>query len=513
LKPYARLLRRSARSLIGTLLFSTAGAAIATGDAARIDSLPTDRVFASTSFWYAPIPADVPLHPNSANFATEFLRQKNTYYGTVAINTFSYTSPVYLVGPEVATARVSEWDCQQKGWADAGLAEQWKAVPIPDYAQPAYGTDAELTVYQPSTDTLWEFWQARKVDGHWQACWGGRLAGASYSDGTWPGSYGTTATSLPFLGGQITPEELQRGEIRHAIGIALVDVEHHTVFSWPATRSDGYNPGNVPNRIPEGLRFRLDPTVNVDALGMHPVARIIAKAAQTYGFVVWDKAGAVSMRAQNSITYTSAGQPDPYPQIWNGTPDWQILQGFPWDKLQFLPFDYGKEPVISEPPPQHTRSIPRSIGPTESQPTIAATAAAGVAVSIPAANRTTADSVPQRVESLVTPTAVAASAPQPRSFSAIGGVAPGVSARPAYVVGPEVSAVRVTEWDCLQKGTPTPGLAEQWAAVPIPAYAEPAPGSDGGMTVYQPSSGGAWDLWQARKVDGQWQACSNTAGG
>ena len=46
------------------------------------------------------------------------------------------------------------------------------------------------------------------------------------------------------------------------------------------------NPKNAPNRIAEGLRFRLDPAVNADALKMHPVGKIIANAAQKYGFVV-----------------------------------------------------------------------------------------------------------------------------------------------------------------------------------------------------------------------------------
>jgi hypothetical protein len=147
---------------------------------------------------------------------------------------------------------------------------------------------------------------------------------------------------LPFLGGQITAEELQRGEIRHAIGISLVDVERSGLFSWPANRSDGYNPDNAPNRIAEGQRFRLDPTINVDALNLHPVAKVVAKAAQKYGFVVWDKAGSISLRAQNPKSYTALGNPDPYPELFNGKPAYSILNGFPWNRLQFLPMNYGK---------------------------------------------------------------------------------------------------------------------------------------------------------------------------
>ena len=304
------------------------------------ETLVTDKVFAPASFWYAPIPADAPLHPDSAKLVKDFLRQKSTYYNTVNVNTRNYTSPVYMVDASVPTVKVTQWDCQKKGMSDKGLAEQWSAVPIPAYAMPSKGTDAEMTIYQPSTDSLWEFWQMRKTDGNWQACWGGRMKHVSRNEGVFPGHYGTTATSLPFIGGQITPEELRRGEIRHVMGISLVEAEHFNIRSWPAHRSDGWNPDKRPHRIPEGLRLRLDPTVDVESLPMGRAGKIIARAAQKYGFVVWDKSGAIALRAQNAYTYISQGQPDPYPALFENKPDYAVLQGFPWDKLQFLPMNY-----------------------------------------------------------------------------------------------------------------------------------------------------------------------------
>jgi hypothetical protein len=307
-----------------------------------LHAAPGPKVFAPDSFWYTLIPANAPLHTNSANFVLEFLRQKKAYYGTVSINTKAYASPVYVVDANTPSLKVTEWDCQKKGWSDPKLAEQWSVVPIPPYAESADGTDAEMTIYQPSSDTIWEFWQARKTNGQWQACWGGRMQNVSKSDGIWPKPYGTTATGLPFLGGQITAEELRRGEIRHVMGISLVDLEKWDHYSWPANRSDGYNPKGAPNRIPEGLRFRLDPSVDVEALKMHPVGKMIARAAQKYGFVVWDKAGAITLRAENPKSFTRRGEPDPYPDLFKGTPAYAILNGFPWEKLQFLPMDYGK---------------------------------------------------------------------------------------------------------------------------------------------------------------------------
>jgi hypothetical protein len=302
----------------------------------------TRPVFAPDSFWYKPILADAPLHSNSANLVRDFLRQLKKYYGHAAINSTDYSSPIYIVGTEIAAVPVRQWDCHKNGYWDEELARQWQAVPIPAYAQPANGTDSEMTIYQPSTDTMWEFWQARKVKKQWEACWGGRMLSVSKNDGIWPPHYGTTATGLPFLGGQVTVDELRRGVINHVMGIALVETENWNIYSWPANRSDGWNPSNVSDRIPEGLRFRLDPSISVDALKIHPIAKIIAKAAQIYGFVVWDRSGAIGLRAESAKRFTVLGMPDPYPALWNGTPSYNILMDFPWDRLQFLPMNYGK---------------------------------------------------------------------------------------------------------------------------------------------------------------------------
>ncbi|SHJ85090.1 hypothetical protein SAMN05444159_1683 [Bradyrhizobium lablabi] len=299
------------------------------------------QVFSPESFWYKPLPPDAPIHPNSNLFVREFLRQKRSYYGTVSINTVKYASPVYVADENTQGVVVRPWDCQKKGSIDPSLAEKWKSVPIPAYAQPADGTDAEMTVYRPATDQIWEFWVARKIDGAWEACWGGRMDKASGNPGIWPFPYGTTATGLPFLGGQLSIDELMKKKINHVMGISLVKAVKASVVSWPANRSDG-DAENDKNGIPEGLRFRLDPAVDVDSLKMHPIGKAIARAAQIYGFVVWDQAGSITLRAENPKSRTTRNLPDPFDDIFGATPAYAILEGFPWDRLQFLPMDYGK---------------------------------------------------------------------------------------------------------------------------------------------------------------------------
>ena len=53
-----------------------------------------------------------------------------------------------------------------------------------------------------------------------------------------------------------------------------------------------------------------------------------------------------------------------------------------------------------------------------------------------------------------------------------------------------------------------PGLLEQINAVPVPADAQPANGTDRSMVIWQPSTDTAWELWMAQRVDdGSWSAC------
>lgn len=310
----------------------------------------TDNAFSPSSFWYQKVDGDIPLHPNQANLKLEIPRQIKAFYQTVNLNDKQYCAPLFIASNDTPRVNVGQWNGGQKDWFHhIPLADQWKNVPIPEYATPSEGTDKEMAVYDPETDTYWEFWLMRKTEsGGWEARWGGRIQNVKKSDGIFPGTYGTTATSLPFLGGQITAEELQRGDIRHAMGMALVEVEHHDKFVWPAHRSDGHNPNKAPNRIKEGQRFRLNPKLNLDDYKLTKVGRIIAKAAQEYGFVLWDKAGAVSLRAQNVTSYTALGKPNPYLALYGKLPDgkqrygYQVLDNFPWNELEFLPENYGK---------------------------------------------------------------------------------------------------------------------------------------------------------------------------
>ena len=278
--------------------------------------------FASGSFWDTTIPSYTSMHPDSSALAANVASQVSSHGASLIKD--NGASTVYEVDASVPTVTVVPYDCGS-GIA-VGLAAQWQSVPIPFYAVPG-GSSAQMVVYQPGSSTVWEFGKMQNISGQWQACTGGRIN--TSSAGVFPSPYGITSSGLAVLAGQLSTQELQSGQINHAVGLSLPQTNGIT---WPASQYSGSNPGSPPM----GQRFRLDPSINVDGLGLSPVAKAIARAGQTYGFVVWNTGGTVGFTAENAASATSRGLPDPYNSLSTG------LNGFPWDKLQALPSDYGQ---------------------------------------------------------------------------------------------------------------------------------------------------------------------------
>jgi hypothetical protein len=295
------------------------------GSDASPDLLP--RPFAADSFWNAPLPADARLDPASGALVGELRQQLGV--GAPWINTTSYSTPVYQVPADQPTVRVT---------LDANvpsLQQMWQAVPIPPNAKPANGTDKSMVVWQAATDTMWEFWSMQRSGDTWHARWGGQMTSLSQSPGYYAGAqsgWGVTGSGLPLLGGLITLGDLSRGHIDHALAMSIPQARKGW-WTWPASRTDGNM--DAPTAIPEGARFRLDPTLDLNRLHLYPLVRMLAQAAQRYGIVIKDQSGVVAF----------AGE-DPTPtgtNPWSGPSGWfsgqypsTLVQQFPWDHLQAL---------------------------------------------------------------------------------------------------------------------------------------------------------------------------------
>jgi hypothetical protein len=304
-------------------------------------SAAAPRLFAATSVWNAPLPADAPLDQQSA-VLTKTLRDTvaaNLAAGTGPWIERAATSPLYTVPANQPTVRVQ---LDNPGTFHAALQQTFEAVPIPPNAAPAIGPDAHMTVWQPSTDTLWELFKARKLADGWHASYGGAMSTTSRSAGyydtsSWPGLsqpwWGATATSLPVIAGTIMISELRAGVIPHALALNIPWAKPK-IYSFPAQRTDGTS--TDPNAIPEGARFRLDPTLDIDKLSLPPMTRVMAKAVQRYGMIVRDQTGtAVSFFTENPSQLPA----DPYvgpSGFYGGLVPTQLTRPFPWEHLQLV---------------------------------------------------------------------------------------------------------------------------------------------------------------------------------
>lgn len=315
--------------------------------------------FADDSFWYRRLPDDTPTAPDSEAIMDHLVDQAETHFGSpgapgLTVNLRQY-SPTMYVADESDPRVTFVWEnCQDKPWGDGGLIENHLTdVRIPEDAVPADGSDQEMVVYDAADDRLVETWGTQRLpDGTWSACWGGSIEDVAGNAGLFEVPFGVSASGLPLLGGTIRAEELAVGRIEHVVGIAVPFSAPPPTVSSPATRTDGVNPSGRPVTA-QGQMLRLPADLDLDAMLLSPTARAIAEAAQDYGLIVWDTAGAVSFRAENPLGMAN----NPYPEILRGRYPYEELAGdrsrgevaFPFDQLVVLPVDYAAPAPDDEP--------------------------------------------------------------------------------------------------------------------------------------------------------------------
>lgn len=335
-------------------------------------------LFSPTGPWNAPVAASPALDPNSGPIVSTM---SSTVAATQAggtypyINTTSYSTPVYRVGattPKVPL-KIDPGNTYQQPLQNAINANG--GVPFPAGAQPAPGTDGHITVYDQDRKILYDFWHASSpkmnapgcvllpwkgnrtcyLDSKWHADWGGIMDQADtdpgvFTNAAWPGltgtqgyGWGSTATSLPVVGGLITFDDLRAGSIDHALAGAFVN-SCSAYFVAPAQRRDGTDAGA--NCLPEGARLQLDPSYDVNADSNPPITKAIERAAQTYGIIVRDNTGGSfglygqDPQTEPSNPYTSGpgvgGVNNGGRGFLGGMAPYQLLANFPWNRLRMI---------------------------------------------------------------------------------------------------------------------------------------------------------------------------------
>jgi hypothetical protein len=293
-----------------------------------------------------------PVARDSAAIVKEFDSDWQVNYGNVGVN----GRPVIWVPanqpmvPLVVQPRCNDF-----------LANTGATAPVPSWAPTSGPTDYIVTVYQPSSNTVWELWQAHhltgaKAGGGWSACWAGKAPLNTFS-GTFPWPYGETATGISNLATEVTEADVLSGSINHAIGLQVVNC---TTAIYPADRGDcGYHPGYPA----EGQWFRFAAGVNCADYDTTPFEHEVCITGQQRGFVVVDHGGSDGIEADYATgTWTDEGnsgptgswqhKPDgqccifaggagPLEQSFRIAPDnyeqeYQVIANLPWSQLQVL---------------------------------------------------------------------------------------------------------------------------------------------------------------------------------
>lgn len=285
-----------------------------------------------------------PVDVDSPAMIDHLMGQITPHWGGVAaLNVYQYNVAYFEADDSTPKVTVGFHDCQNKGATPpefySGPA-YFVDVPIPENATTSVGGDSTMSIWNPDTDQLWEFWVMQKDNSGWSACWGGRIDGVSENPGLFPQPFGASASGLTMVGPMIGIDEARSGEIDHVMALGLISPAHSSKVRYPALRSDGVDLD--PNAIPIGSRLRLDPSVDVNSLGLTPLATAIAKAAQTYGFVVVDRSGAVAVGVEDGRAAKSETGVDPWVAILDGVPPHAQLEGFPWARMQVIAPEFGR---------------------------------------------------------------------------------------------------------------------------------------------------------------------------
>lgn len=283
-----------------------------TGDSGKASpfgqSLPgTWRPFSDDSAWNTPLPADAKLHPDSVDIMVTVLKEAKSIRLAKL-----YAVPLWVVDARrVQPVKVRSdiifdaWDKDKDGWSDIG-------IPLTEEMWGEPTEDGHISIVDLSKRTAWElsgymgFFTLGGVTA--PRCttftvWDLSGSGACTPEGERWWARGGRGSGFPLIAGLIRPEELQAGEIRHALVFTFPKNRQaddgRSIFLPPACRSDGKYAGR--HYPVQGMRFQLDPALterDFTAWGLNREGKMVARALQKYGMLLGDNGGALALQVQ-----------------------------------------------------------------------------------------------------------------------------------------------------------------------------------------------------------------------
>lgn len=243
--------------------------------------------FVQPSTWYKLIATDqaglvaafANPHPNSAAFVNDI---KN--------NTSSLTFSRTQYGNRLCTATPSDPIITVSGIKTGAQEQGWHQGRMPAECVPPGGTDGWVSVVNEGDGYVWELYAAKKTDATtWSASSARKwpLTGRGHLnpyDNIFGGAV-WACTASARIHGTVRKEELDAGEIKHAIAFAYWG--ERKPDHWGFVPCNAYRAG-ISDRPAAGYlgeRLMLDPNIDVNALAVGKHTKIILRAMQKYGFI------------------------------------------------------------------------------------------------------------------------------------------------------------------------------------------------------------------------------------
>lgn len=250
------------------------------------------RAFSATSPWNQPA-----AQKGAVSQGNPYSGQFTSYASELQISGTpdnpDYSSPVFFASAgDPATANVS----LTTDWSPIrDLAWDRRAIPVPQGAYPAPGSDGHMTIVSADRRTAWEFWRCTKVSAtgittavvsQWD------LTGSGYS--AFRGENSARGSGTPLIATSLTADEALHG-IDHAMGISVPRVASDYVYPV-ATKSDG---SAAAGTVKYGMLFVLRGDYPVPANASVGVRNVI-EALKTYGAYVIDQGASFEIDADST---------------------------------------------------------------------------------------------------------------------------------------------------------------------------------------------------------------------
>jgi hypothetical protein len=272
---------RRAAILATALLVMGCGALVAVGTTSAVASAPPGvpcGIFPSDNIWNTDI-ASLPVDIHSAQWLAS-MDSGSTFlhpdFGPSGDPSNPYGMPYTVISPSQPFVNVS---FQYASESDPGPYPFGANTPI-EGGESSTG-DRHAIMIDPTTCTLYELYDA-------QYNAGGSTAGSGAiwnlrSNALRPAGWTSAdAAGLPIMPGLLRYDEVQSGQITHAIRMTAETTD--TSYLWPARHEAGAR--SDPSLPPMGARFRLKASFNIS--GYSAQAQVVLRAMQQYGLILAD---------------------------------------------------------------------------------------------------------------------------------------------------------------------------------------------------------------------------------